>query len=158
MRNDFDGATLEIKWTVSRGADTYGYNICSLWCRGKKLASCSGGGYDMAGTVLADFIKMIFPDELRTLTANAGGNEAGGFYGLRFSIERGDKWERLRKWEQGASVSLDGGCGFESMEKILNALGYTVQYVNVKSQKNQIYIFRKLTTGDYNKVTRSTVV
>jgi len=32
--------TIEIKWSVSKGRDTYGYNICSLWSWGKKLTSC----------------------------------------------------------------------------------------------------------------------
>lgn len=43
---------LQFKWTISRGRDTYGYNICSLYVDGKKVSGCSGGGYDMMGTCL----------------------------------------------------------------------------------------------------------
>jgi len=58
---------LEFKWTVSRGRDTDGYNICSLYVDGRKVASCNGGGYDMKGTALGNWIAKAYADRLRKL-------------------------------------------------------------------------------------------
>lgn len=58
---------LEFKWTVSRGRDTYGYNICTLYVDGEKVARCNGGGYDMAGTCLGDFVARQYADRLLSL-------------------------------------------------------------------------------------------
>lgn len=60
-------STLEFKWSVSRGRDTYGYNICSLYVDGRKVASCNGGGYDMKGTCFGIFLEKHFADRLRKL-------------------------------------------------------------------------------------------
>lgn len=49
--------TLEYVWTVSKGRDTYGYNICSLYANGVKVGSCNGGGYDMQGVALANYLE-----------------------------------------------------------------------------------------------------
>jgi len=54
----------EFKWSVSRAARTYGYNICSLWVDGKKMASCNGGGYDMEGTALASWLEQAWRHQL----------------------------------------------------------------------------------------------
>lgn len=57
----------EIKWTVSRGRDTYGYNICTLYIRGQKVARCNGGGYDMQGTVFGSWLAYAYADRLMKL-------------------------------------------------------------------------------------------
>lgn len=62
-----DGAVLEFKWTVSRGRDTYGYNICTLRVDGQKVSSCNGGGYDMKGTSLGNWAERAFSAELLKL-------------------------------------------------------------------------------------------
>lgn len=49
---------LEFKRSTSRGRNTYGYN------NGIKVASTCGGGYDMKGTVLGDYIQQRFQAEL----------------------------------------------------------------------------------------------
>lgn len=59
--------TLEFKWTVSRGRDSYGYNICTLYADGRKVARCNGGGYDMKGTCLGNYLVSHFADRLRLL-------------------------------------------------------------------------------------------
>lgn len=61
--------TLEIKWTVSRGRDSYGYNVCTLFVDGMKAARCNGGGYDMKGTVLGSWLAKAYADRLLKLTA-----------------------------------------------------------------------------------------
>jgi len=93
---------LTFKWSVSRGRDTYGYNICSLYVDGKKVTSCKGGGYDMEGTCLGEWMEKEFQEELKSIDMN-------NFYGLR-------EYDGIRY--------LDGACGFSSMERIANALGY----------------------------------
>ena len=59
--------TLEFKWTVSRGRETYGYNICSLYVDGHKAASCNGGGYDMKGTAFGRWLAREYASRLYAL-------------------------------------------------------------------------------------------
>ncbi len=59
--------TLEFAWTVSRGRDTYGYNVVTLRADGRKVARCNGGGYDMQGTCLGSFLESAYADRLRAL-------------------------------------------------------------------------------------------
>lgn len=118
---------LNFKWTISRGRDTYGYNICSLWVDDTKVSSCNGGGYDMEGTCLAEYMMKVFADKLKTLKANYGsGDKNKGFYGLRF-------WAHGKSrpfYRIGYTVALDGGCGFESMRKILKEIGYGIRQIS----------------------------
>lgn len=97
---------LTISWSISKGRDTYGYNICRLdsYISGKRYR-CMGGGYDMMGTVVGDFIQAEHQDKLQ-----AHGN-ISDFYGAR-------------KREDG-SISLDGACGLECMLSIAAAIGLT---------------------------------
>ena len=68
--------TLKFKYTTSRGRDSYGYNICSLWVDGEKTASTCGGGYDMKGKALGNWIARKFQNELLKFKEE--------FYGLKF--------------------------------------------------------------------------
>lgn len=58
---------LRYDWSTSRGRDTYGYNLLTLREGGYKVASTCGGGYDMMGTVLADFLVSTYPIRLAAL-------------------------------------------------------------------------------------------
>ncbi len=142
---------LTFKWTVSRGRDTYGYNICSLWVDGNKVSSCNGGGYDMKGTAFGNWVEEAWQDELRVkigpyadsfVEADIKGKYIGRFddpgHGPRGWIEapsserfygatsycayNGTAWNVVK-------VHLDGACGFESILSIVEALGYGLQYV-----------------------------
>ncbi|MFX0194847.1 MAG: hypothetical protein ACFFCW_01900 [Candidatus Hodarchaeota archaeon] len=154
--------TLEFRRTMSRGRDTYGYNICSLWIDGHKVASCNGGGYDMQGTCLGNWIANNFQKELNQL------NEE--YYGLTFhnptfdpsqvvidgkTIEERERaglslgLERYQSFysassklptEQHNIALLNGACGFSSMERIANAIGIKLHYVPTRSQNQTIYI------------------
>jgi hypothetical protein len=66
----------EFRWTVSRGRDTYGYNICTLYIDGRKVANCDGGGYDMQGTDMGNWLAVHAAKCLVKLTKE--------FYGLTF--------------------------------------------------------------------------
>src|SRR5215813_1314455 len=61
--------TLKFKWTVSRGRNSYGYNICSLYVEGRKVSACNGGGYDMEGTALGNWVARRYADRLLALRA-----------------------------------------------------------------------------------------
>jgi len=78
---------LEYKWTVSRGRDTYGYNICTLYADGRKVSRCDGGGYDMEGTCLGSFLAKRYADRLVALKTKdfpRGHDGKRAFYGLTF--------------------------------------------------------------------------
>lgn len=95
---------LHFKWTVSKGRDTYGYNICTLYVDGRKVAKTTGGGYDMKGTVLGDWVGEAFQDELQRLKL-----DRKEYYGLSFYEGK---------------YYIDGACGFSSVQKIVERLGY----------------------------------
>lgn len=127
---------LTFKYTTSRGQDTYGYNICSLYVDGKKQFSTCGGGYDMKGTVFAQWVKANFLEKLKTLKSNRGSmDDNTGFYGLTFSrIGENGRHEYCKEYEPKANIHLDGACGFSSITAICKEIGIEVEYVT--SEKN----------------------
>jgi hypothetical protein len=136
------------KYSTSKGRDTYGYNIVTLRINGEKAAQCMGGGYDMQGTCLGDWIEAQFQEELKTLTPShfEDGDGKGrrlGFYGLFMSKE---KHGPVSKWESGATVHVDGGCGVSSMEAILKALGYWLRYLPSEGSRKDsgLYILERV--------------
>jgi hypothetical protein len=79
--------TLEIKWGTSRGRETYGYTTCSLYVDGRKVESCNGGGYDMEGTVIGNYIARRFSAELCKLSiphTTRNGEPVQEYYDLTF--------------------------------------------------------------------------
>lgn len=111
---DYNFITLEEKWTLSKGRDTYGYNICSLWSHYGKVASCNGGGYDMQGTSLAEFLMIYFADRFPML-------EGCGLYGWSGSY-------------------INGGCGLSCVERIAKEMGIYVrtEYTG-RNRQNKFY-------------------
>lgn len=106
---------LIIKWTISKGRDTYGYNICTLW-DGDKAYRCNGGGYDMLGTVFANWLFANYKESIINACKPATQTDKGydGFYGF---FHRNDNYY------------LDGACGFSCMELIAKAIGLMPEYV-----------------------------
>lgn len=143
---------LSFKWTVSKGRDTYGYNICTLKADGKKVAQCNGGGYDMKGTCLGNLVAYHFKDELLKFKTE--------FYGLTFHNPNYDPGSKIiegqtveEREKEGKSLGLEryqsfysassklptklhtiplinGACGFSSVEAILKEMGYTLKYID----------------------------
>ena len=99
---------LPIKWSISKGRDTYGYNICTLW-DGRQAYRCSGGGYDMQGTCLALWLEGNYRDRLQRLIDF---EDITKLYG----IGRGNK----------DRVYIDGAAGLGSMIDIAKAIGVEV--------------------------------
>lgn len=139
-----DKMVLVWKYGVSRGQYTYGYTLVSLYVDGKKVAKTGGGGYDMKGATLGEWITDNFQDELKKLTAHYGSNDKtdwqSSFYGLKFY---GKDHERHNKYQDGDSVSFDGACGFSECRKVLEALGYSLEYIH-DTNKEVIYTLTKI--------------
>lgn len=98
---------LSLSWSVSRGSDTYGYNICRLDDSSTyKRYRCNGGGYDMIGTVFGDWLADVHQDKLKLLNPKQ-------FYGLHPSPE--------------GALNIVGACGIDCMTDIAKAIGLKVQ-------------------------------
>ena len=137
---------LKFKWTTSKAQDTYGYNICTLLVDSQKVSRCNGGGYDMKGTCLGDWVAKEFKKDLLKFKQD--------FYGLTFHNPNWKPSEEIIKREKaGKSLGLeryqdfykqssklptekntipqiDGACGFGSVEKILNHLGLNIELID----------------------------
>ena len=99
---------LSLSWSVSKGCDTYGYNICRLDDRNNgKRFRCMGGGYDMTGTVFGEWLQHYYQPELLKI-------KDGDFYGMAYLADKN-------------KVSIDGACGIESMIRIAEAIGLEVE-------------------------------
>lgn len=125
---------LAMSWSVSRGRDTYGYNICRLddSNTGKRYR-CSGGGYDMQGTVFGQWLSDVFQSDLVAIAGRAHdkprncGYVPGDLYGMRQCAD--------------GTVSLDGACGIQSMIRIAEALGlFVLRTSNKKGHATGFYI------------------
>lgn len=160
---------LEFRWTVSKARDTYGYNICSLYVDGTKVASCNGGGYDMEGTSLGNWVEKAFKDKLMKLKEE--------FDGLTFhdpnydpgkavvegqTIEEREKegkslgLERYQEFYSASSKvptekhtvpSIDGAYGFRAVERILEAIGYKLRYIPTRKRDDKLYELVEIPEG-----------
>lgn len=98
---------LALSWSTSRGQDTFGYNICRLDDRATdKRYKCMGGGYDMVGTVVAEYLQEAF--QVQLLVAS---ESVTGLYGAK---------------AYSGKVVIDGACGLESIKRIAEAIGVTI--------------------------------
>lgn len=142
---------LHFKWTVSRGRDTYGYNICTLLVDGEKVGKCNGGGYDMKGTSFAQWLEKEYQLELcklfaadinilkghkspRSYTQNGAvinHMEGSGYYGT--TIYHNTKTNTIY-------IGLDGAYGFSSIERIAEAIGIKLKW-NPESNKYKNHDF-----------------
>ena len=125
---------LDLSWSISRGRDTEGYNICRLDdANTGKRYKCIGGGYDMVGTVFGDYLNDVYQDRLvklfqgRADIAEAGYqvpgyNKIEGLYGITLN--------------PGSVAHCDGGCGISSMIQIAEAIGLEVQTTWNRKSRN----------------------
>lgn len=142
--------TLLISWSVSRGRDTYGYNICRLddTDTGKRYRTC-GGGYDMLGTVLGEWLADRYQDRLRGISDRAGSyySKAGGYQthrlpdGGSMPFGRPDPaylYGMARNDDTGA-VTLDGACGCSTMRDVAAHIGLAI--ASVVNRKGQVVAY-----------------
>jgi len=136
---------LHFKWTISRGRDTYGYNICTLLVDGEKVGKTCGGGYDMQGTVLGQWLQNEYEQQLKERFASEiiaitdqdyeerNGSlykEIKSFYGARLSGRKGNP----------VAIVLDGACGLDCMKRIAETIGITFKW-NPESDKYKNHIY-----------------
>jgi hypothetical protein len=132
---------LDVTWSVSKARDTYGYNRVTVRDveTGKRFVEC-GGGFDMLGSALGQWLQVTCQELLLCHSDLAYGlqkqGECGkwsyttnevGRYGMTLNIDK-----------QGVkSITLDGGCGLESMLRIVEAIGIKLQRVNTYNKRGQ---------------------
>lgn len=152
------GGCVSFSQGTSRGRDTYGYNVVTLKFNGTKQAQTCGGGYDMQGTCLGEFIEKAFPVSLSKLASKRAGttttqNEAGRYsstYHTNAGSGNMSNWTPNPNFKESALVGLtfythdktaglDGGCGFSAMQEVLKALGVSMAW-KATSKKDGFYI------------------
>lgn len=136
---------LSLSWSVSRGVDTFGYNIARLDDQNTgKRYRCMGGGYDMTGTVFANWLQDVYQSELvdlvKTITMVDCGYQVKGYL-------KNEKLYGLNVTPKGA-VTLDGACGLSSMIAVCDALGLDVERTgNRKGHTTGFYVTSKESTN-----------
>jgi hypothetical protein len=130
---------LYISHGVSRGRDTYGYNIVSLQdAETGKRYRCNGGGYDMVGTVVGEWLQTRFQDRLQGIKERAHvtydfsqsprlrTENKDGLYGLAnlINIQKPNK-----KTGDVDRLALDGACGINSMMRVAREIGVHIRYL-----------------------------
>jgi len=119
---------LSVKAGTSRGRNTYGWPMVTLIVNSSgKCYRARGGGYDMYGTVIAEYLESAYQDRLRVIAASAfsngapGGMSAGNIHYILFR----DLYGIYLNLSTGA-VTLDGGCGLASMTYIAKQIGSSI--------------------------------
>lgn len=136
---------LVLSWSTSRGQGTYGYNICRLDDRKTNRRNrCMGGGYDMVGTVFADWLQECMADRLKAIKDRAfyTFNKQQSSKGLQ-RHETAESLYGMTANYLGAecySVTLDGGFGLSSMIAIAEACGLEVQTLHDRKGHTEGFI------------------
>ena len=96
--------------------------------RNDKTEFGAGGyGYDKQGTAFGRLIAHYFGNELKRL-------DSSEFYGVRHYNNKTRKSQR--RASKHTITSIDGACGFSSMERILNKIGFGLEFIT--ETKNEI--------------------
>ncbi len=120
---------LELKYTVSKAQDSYGYNVITLIDRETKYRTC-GGGYDMIGTVFAKWLWANYKDEIIRCCAPYECKDADGIEYYGYFNRNGHQY-------------LDGACGIDCIIRIAKSIGLSVErYYNKHTQK--LFIVKEL--------------
>ena len=140
---------LVLSWSISRGRDTSGYNICRLdSCNTGKRYRTMGGGYDMVGAALGEWLTREHQDELRTIAHRAGSyySKAEGYKSHRTLDDmRPDPaylYGMTRDNDTGA-VSIDGACGVGSVRAIAEAIGIFLESFHDRNGRTLGFIVRR---------------
>ena len=112
---NWENSVLYFKWGRS------GSHKCTLYNkREEKLGSAGGGGYDKKGVAFAQFIMTYFTKELKKLNSKE-------FYGLTHYNPKTHK--NQLKSSKNTNTRLDGACGFNCMVKVLNKIGFQLEFI-----------------------------
>lgn len=126
---------LSLKWTISRARDTFGANLVTLTDgnTGKKYRAV-GSGYDLTGTVFAEWLADTHQAELLKIAHRS------------FTVcdknrlttpHRPDSLYAMYHHVDSGKVSIDGGCGIESVLKIAAAIGLEVEREAIRTGRNK---------------------
>lgn len=119
---------LALKWTVSRARDTHGYNVVTLTDTSTDRSfRAIGGGYDMEGTVFAEWLASAHPERLQAIAAQAFNVYTPGRGIARADIAPGTALYGMTRDAETSAVRLDGACGLRAMEAVAEAAGLEVQ-------------------------------
>ena len=111
--------TVLFTYGVSRARDTYGYNIVTLTSNHGKKFRAMGGGYDMHGQVLGDYVQFNeSPDRLRAV-ADADDT-------LPVTVSPDGK------------VIVLGASGETSVMRLMRALGWEVRAIRSFDRKGRV--------------------
>ena len=111
--------TILFSYGVSRARDTYGYNMVTLTSSHGKRFRAMGGGYDMHGQVLGDYVQFNeSPDRLRAV-ADADDT-------LPITITPDGK------------VIVLGASGLTSVMRLMRALGWEVSAIRSFDRKGRV--------------------
>lgn len=116
MSNNFNQQA-NITYSVSRGRETYGYNIVTLKSPNGKFRAM-GGGYDMLGTVFGKWLETILT------VADLKKAKTDGLYGVTLRCDD--------------TYALQGGCGLECMIDVAKHCGYTVKKLYSYDRKGRV--------------------
>ena len=86
-----------------------------------KGVGCTGGGYDMTGTCLGQFMEQCFPEQIKRLDSRE-------FYGVGHWNTKTKR--RQYRSSENTRTTLDGACGMSSMRDILRKIGFKLEYIN----------------------------
>ena len=117
LADHWQAKTLTHKWS------TNGYgNSKILDGQGNVIGKAGGCGYDRYGTALGNAMTALFPKLIHKLAkreckgSRRTYKQAKDFYGLFYNAVTDKAW-------------VDGGCGHESMKRILQKIGFSLEYV-----------------------------
>ena len=112
--------TILFTYGVSRGRDTYGYNIVTLTssAQGKKFR-CMGGGYDMHGQVLGEYVQYCATQEQ-----------------LRAAVSADDSLP-VTVLHTGCAVVV-GASGEASVMRLMRAIGWEVKAIHSFDRQGRV--------------------
>lgn len=128
-----------VRWSVSRGRETYGCNICTVectsWGTGNIKGQCKGGGYDMVATSLAIALEQVpiiaqkFYDFLRLNQRRVYQvrHAPGQYQYAKAEPYNPDLLYGAFLDLPNNSASFDGGCGLSSLISAYAAAGVTIR-------------------------------
>ncbi len=129
---------LRIKRSLSRGRDTYGWNLVSIKDvkTGKFYRAC-GGGYDMLGAAMGEWLNDTYKEELKTIAHKAMAtfsNKTGLIH--RKDAFKGGHYDRDMVFygtyayfdDAGGleKVVIDGACGQSEVIALAQEIGLTL--------------------------------
>ena len=127
LQNEWKFTTLNFKYSKN--------GVCRIYNRRneKTVFFAGGGGYDKKGVCLANFIEEYFKNELKKINSSK-------FYGLTHYNTKTSKYNK--KANKNTKTYLEGASGFNSMERILNKIGFKLNFV-YESNNNIVYTLNK---------------